>query len=171
MVMHLVGLEHVREPLARLRRQHLLRDSAARRCRSRSSRRARRCSRRSGRSCCRTPTGRDTARVPAAQVVVHGDARIPLRRLKQRVGPALRHAVARAGSAGQLVVPLDLERRRRMRRELRRELHLSATSSRRFRIVGWLGTCAACAAAAACAARAPSTPAAAAAGRDSPRCR
>ena len=32
--------------------------------------------------------------VPAAQVVVHGDARKPLRGLEQRVGPALRHAVA-----------------------------------------------------------------------------
>ena len=48
-------------------------------------------------------------RVPAAEVVVDGDARVPLRRLVERVGPTLDHAVVGAGAAGDLVAPLDLE--------------------------------------------------------------
>ena len=47
--------------------------------------------------------------VPSAEVVVDGDAWIPLCRLVERVGPALDHAVVGAGAAGDLVAPLNFQ--------------------------------------------------------------
>src|SRR4051812_23801265 len=50
-------------------------------------------------------------RIPTPEIVVDGDARIPLRRLVKRIAPALRHAVVLAGPARHLVVPFDLQGR------------------------------------------------------------
>ena len=61
--------------------------------------------------------------VPAAQVVVHGHARVPLRGLIERIRPSLHHAVSGAWSAGKLVRPGDLEHRLRAGRDRRPESH------------------------------------------------
>ena len=55
--------------------------------------------------------------IPSPQVVIDSDAWKPLCRLKERVGPALCHSVPGARATGDGMIPLDLDRGRRTRRD------------------------------------------------------
>jgi hypothetical protein len=121
---HFVRLEHVGEPLARRVGQHLARvlqhagaadDPAARHVEPDVE---------AAEVVVELRRPEIQARVPSAQVVVLRDARVPLRRLEQRVADPLRHAMAAAvGPARQLRVPRDLDLRHGLRRHRRRQRH------------------------------------------------